>query len=168
MSHVMVAARTCAGKDCENPLIKRHNESAARFEARIYCGRSCASKGKAHEGRQKARASRREYLISEVEFLVGTDAPDSLARRLGYAHADSLARALQNWGRDDLAEKLSWGREAPLGYICTPAARMTDEGDWVPSCTCLDSMHVPEWLGRTYKDDKDALDEARRILKEGL
>jgi len=43
---------------------------------------------------------------------------------------------------------------------------MTDSGDWVPSCTCLDSMHVPEWLGRTYKDDKDALDEARRILKE--
>ena len=167
MSHVMVAARTCAGKDCENPLVKRHNESAARFEARIYCGRSCASKGKAQEGRERVRAERRKYLIGEVEFLVGTDTPDSLARRLGYANLDNLADALIKWGRRDLAAKLASLRPEPE-YVCTPAARMTDEGDWVPSCTCLDSMHVPEWLGRTHKDDKDALDEARRILKEGL
>jgi hypothetical protein len=50
-----------------------------------------------------AVAGRRDYMLSEVEWLIGTDMPESIARRLGYLSVESMARFLQREGRHDLA-----------------------------------------------------------------
>ena len=50
--------------------------------------------------------SYREWVIHEVETLVGTDWPDSLAQRLNYANAESLRGAMKKWKRHDLARQL--------------------------------------------------------------
>lgn len=47
-------------------------------------------------------------VVAEVETLVGSDTPVSLAARLGYANPDSLARALRRKGRDDLANRFEY------------------------------------------------------------
>jgi hypothetical protein len=51
-------------------------------------------------------AAERDYLIGEVEFLKGTDHPESIAARLGYRSAANLARVLTRYGRPDLAAAL--------------------------------------------------------------
>lgn len=60
-----------------------------------------------------ATAQRRAHLISEIEFLKGTDTAENIARRLGYTYPNSLARVLQRAGRHDLA-RMFWraAREA--------------------------------------------------------
>lgn len=74
----------------------------------IYCSRQC--NGSAQPARNKERAQRmleeRAYAVEEVAFLIGTDSPSSLARRLGYEVTEQLANACRAEGRDDLANRL--------------------------------------------------------------
>ena len=48
---------------------------------------------------------RRRYVIEEAQHLLGSDWPENIARRLGYADAASLNASLMKWGRRDLARK---------------------------------------------------------------
>lgn len=64
------------------------------WEAMEYCDQAC---------RRQARWSRSE-LVTEVEFLVGTDTPANIAQRLGYKPG-SLARRLHRMGRLDIATR---------------------------------------------------------------
>ena len=48
--------------------------------------------------------TRGEIVVSEVEHLIGTRTPQAIAAAVGYAKADTLARALHRWGRPDLAK----------------------------------------------------------------
>ena len=54
-------------------------------------------------------ARRRDLVLEEVQWLAGTDHPDNLARRLGYSNGDSLSKQLRNWGRHDLAARVTSG-----------------------------------------------------------
>ena len=51
----------------------------------------------------RVHALRRDYIVGEVEHILGSDAPDNIARRLGYSRPQHLARMLERAGRDDLA-----------------------------------------------------------------
>ena len=55
--------------------------------------------------------TRRDVVISETEWLLlsGEDGT-RIAARLGYSSPRHLARALQRWGRDDLAARVGEGR----------------------------------------------------------
>lgn len=53
------------------------------------------------------QAGRRAYVVAELEQLLGTDSEASIARRLGYRDSSSLSRALQRWGRSDLARRFA-------------------------------------------------------------
>ena len=46
------------------------------------------------------------YTCEEVEFLAGTDHPERIAVRLGYAEFDYLRTVLKRWRRRDLVELL--------------------------------------------------------------
>lgn len=48
-----------------------------------------------------------EVLIDEVEWLLGTDTPDGIARRLGLRHAAALKARLAAAGRSDLVRALA-------------------------------------------------------------
>ena len=48
----------------------------------------------------------RQHVIEDVEWIIGTDHPRSIAHRLGYASLDSLLDNLRRWGRGDLARRL--------------------------------------------------------------
>ena len=54
-------------------------------------------------------ARRRDLVIEDVEWLAGTDHPDSIARRLGYRNGDSLTKKLRIWGQHDLVARLTRG-----------------------------------------------------------
>lgn len=49
--------------------------------------------------------------IENVEFLLGTDSPESIARRLGYKSAKNLSCVLYRAGRPDLGRRIAQTRE---------------------------------------------------------
>lgn len=57
----------------------------------------------AHEARNQNTARPLADLIEDVEWLLGTDAPESIAARVGYNRPRTLARRLFRNGRPDLA-----------------------------------------------------------------
>ena len=59
-----------------------------------------------------ATDTRADVVVSETQWLLdcGEDGT-RIAARLGYAHPRHLARALQRWGRDDLAGRISQSKE---------------------------------------------------------
>lgn len=94
------------GKTCEhcgNQYARTPDESQQHWRTRRYCGRSCAGKAARAKQVQAARNQR----IEDVEWIIGTDSPESVARRLGYANADNLSRLLYRWGRPDLGAILA-------------------------------------------------------------
>jgi hypothetical protein len=90
---------TC--QHCHQPIPRRPNDSVATWHTRRYCNRACQV-----AEQRRALADHRAHIIGEVEFLHGTDYPDAIARRLGYANADNLANLLYRWGRADVARRL--------------------------------------------------------------
>lgn len=48
-------------------------------------------------------------VIEDAEWLLGTDHPERIAQRLGYATVDTLRTTLRRNGRDDLAQQLTDG-----------------------------------------------------------
>ena len=55
---------------------------------------------------RRSRKNRYAQMIEDLEWILGTDHPESIARRLGYASADALITSLRRAGRDDLADRL--------------------------------------------------------------
>ena len=90
---------------CEHPLTRHDNERESAFKVRVFCSPSCASKA-GSEARAASAAAERQSLIEDLEWIIGTDSPQHVAQRLGYANADNLWRVLCRWGRHDLAARL--------------------------------------------------------------
>ena len=48
-------------------------------------------------------------IIEDAEWIIGTDHPESVARRVGYRSTAHLYDALRRWGRQDLVDRcLQW------------------------------------------------------------
>ena len=54
-------------------------------------------------------STRKQHVIEDVEWIIGTDHPDNVARRLGYRSSKCLADQVKLWGRPDLADRLRTG-----------------------------------------------------------
>lgn len=91
---------------CSNPTCGKPFSRSKKIYKKPACSRSCAAT-LSNIGRIKARSfERRNYVCSELDFLIGTDTADSLALRLGYTKLHSLEHALRDWGRHDLLDRL--------------------------------------------------------------
>ena len=69
-------------------------------------------------------------MLAEVEALLGSDWPDNLARRLGYADAGSLHGALKKWNRPDLArhfERWRFDGLTPAAQVAQRQSRLANE-----------------------------------------
>lgn len=74
-----------------------------------YCSRACTGKARSAQMKQvqnEIHGKRRAYIVEELDFLIGTDSPERLARRLGYNTVEGLTKACQREKREDLASKL--------------------------------------------------------------
>ena len=56
---------------------------------------------------RRSRKNRYAQMIEDLEWIIGTDSPESIAERLGYRCIDTLQSSLRKWGRADLADRLS-------------------------------------------------------------
>ena len=54
-------------------------------------------------------STRKQVVIEDVEWIIGTDSPESIAVRLGYGSGRRLADQVKRWGRPDLADSLRRG-----------------------------------------------------------
>ena len=95
--------KTCT--ECGAKFGPLPNRPPSEFVRQSVCSRRCGSMKGNRMKSEKAR-ERREYIVGEVEFLVGTDTTDSLARRLGYTDADMLIEMMRQWDRPDLVVSL--------------------------------------------------------------
>lgn len=88
---------------------------------RRMCSTACAHASWWRQSKERVAAARmartnirHDTVTAEVEFLLDTDSPDSIAIRLGYSCADVLSKRLTEWGRTDLATRL---RAEPVGRL---------------------------------------------------
>lgn len=93
--------RTCEW--CGNQFARTRAESPAHWRARKFCGRSCAGSSARVRQMNAARSAR----IEDLEWIIGTDSPQNVAHRLGYASLPNLLTVLRRWGRNDLSERLT-------------------------------------------------------------
>lgn len=98
----MVLTKPC--DECGEEFRRNPTDSRRTFEGRRFCSPSCSGKYGRRLSWEQGQG-RRDYIIGEVEFLVGTDSMESLSQRLGFK-PDTLAEILTTWGRPDLAERL--------------------------------------------------------------
>ena len=83
---------------CQKRLEPKHYEAPSQFAARSYCDRAC---------RQAGMTLWQDWELEvELEHLLGTDTPDSIAKRLGYADVPSLAIRLSRNGQHELRARL--------------------------------------------------------------
>ena len=111
-------SKSCLGCGC---TIHRTKQSNWNWAKQKYCSPDCAGKSspraqeslaKMLEGSRRRYALQRDYVIGELEFLIGTDTTENLAVRLGYKKGiPSLYRALERWEREDLIARLERYRE---------------------------------------------------------
>jgi hypothetical protein len=100
-----MALATDAGRECEEcsrTFARTRGESNQHWAMRRFCGRSCSGSWSARRAAEQRRAAQ----IEDLEWIVGTDSPEHIARRLGYASVSNLERVLHRWGRHDLANRL--------------------------------------------------------------
>jgi len=86
------------------------------WRKRRFCSKQCV-------GKHKQRRTRE--IVEDLEWIIGTDSPESIAKRLGYGEPQSLMKALRRAGRHDLSQR--FGREferfmAPLAPEPEPSA----------------------------------------------
>lgn len=119
-----MTTKTCAECGAEFTVDRAHY-------TRRMCSTECAHASWWRQSKERVAAARmartnlrHDTVTSEVEFLLGTDSPDSIARRLGYSCADMVSKRLTEWGRTDLATRL---HAEPVGHV--PSGRIVD--GWV-------------------------------------
>lgn len=107
--------RVLETRQCENPACRKEIYPAngcVKFPKGRgrFCSRSCTSivvnATRIGEHSLARHQAEREHIVSEVEFLIGTDCVVSLAQRLGYTKVESLSRRLLKLGREDLANRV--------------------------------------------------------------
>jgi hypothetical protein len=81
------------------------SECVKQYLARRFCSNACGNEVK-FEANRKAAAERRDAIIEDLEWILGTDNPDRVTRRLGYSDVENLRMVLRRWGREDLANRL--------------------------------------------------------------
>ena len=121
-----MTARTCAAIGCTSPVLARHLCSE-HYRQLASTGQACSVPGcdhprhaggtctghyqRAQKGAPLDKPLRvihfRQTVIEDVEWIIGTDSPESIAVRLGYRCLDTLQTSLRKWGRADLADRLS-------------------------------------------------------------
>ena len=96
MKHRSLAEpRTCG--HCSKPLV-------TRFQVK-FCNSECSSGARRSEA-TRPRGKRANAVIEDVQWIIGTDSPESIARRVGYSSVSSLTRSLTGWGERELALRL--------------------------------------------------------------
>ena len=94
-----VCQNTDCGKEFTRTVSARGKKEPMRFWVkRQFCGNSCANKGRWQVHFRN--------LIEDVEWIIGTDHPESIAKRVHYKNAKDLAHILREKGRGDLADRL--------------------------------------------------------------
>ena len=120
-----MTARTCVAIGCTSPVLARRlcSEHYRQMLSRAACsvpdcdhprhaGGMCTGHyQRAQKGAPLDKPLRvihsRQTVIEDVEWIIGTDSPESIAVRLGYRRLDTLQSSLRKWGRADLADRLS-------------------------------------------------------------
>jgi hypothetical protein len=120
----MNETKICEAEDCRKEYTRRRAasgrlEPGPTFRRRRFCSASCSDLNR--------ESSKRRRVVEDVEFLIGTDYPLSIAKRVGYAKVRSLVRILEAADRVDLAERLSREHER----YQAPMAVERDRGPWV-------------------------------------
>jgi hypothetical protein len=88
-------SKRCENGDCGRRYERRTGKSHQAWEEQRFCGRECAA------------AARRSNVVEEVAWIIDTDYPDSIAKRVGYASVDSLINKLHGLGEHELGNKLT-------------------------------------------------------------
>ena len=121
-----MTARTCVAIGCTSPVLARHLCSE-HYRQLASTGQACSVPDcdhprhaggmctghyqRAQKGAPLDKPLRvihsRQTVIEDVEWIIGTDSPESIAERLGYRRLDTLQSSLRKWGRADLADRLS-------------------------------------------------------------
>ena len=121
-----MTARTCVAIGCTSPVLARHLCSE-HYRQLASTGQACSVPDcdhprhaggmctghyqRAQKGAPLDKPLRvihsRQTVIEDVEWIIGTDSPESIAVRLGYRCLDTLQSSLRKWGRADLADRLS-------------------------------------------------------------
>ena len=107
-----VSAATLAAtppKTCElcGALFARGaKDGLAKWLTRRFCSGRCTGLAGA-AARSEAERARREQVIEDFEWIVGTEHPERIAARLGFPCVEHLQRNLYRWGRADLVHRLN-------------------------------------------------------------
>ena len=121
-----MTARTCVAIGCTSPVLARRL-CLTHHRQLVSTGQACSVPGCDHPRRtggmctahyQRSQKGApldkplrvihsRQTVIEDVEWIIGTDSPESIAVRLGYRRLDTLQTSLRKWGRADLADRLS-------------------------------------------------------------
>ena len=121
-----MTARTCVAIGCTSPVLARRL-CLTHYRQLASTGQACSVPGCDHprhaggmctghyqrsqKGAPLDKPLRvihfRQTVIEDVEWIIGTDSPESIAERLGYRCLDTLQSSLRKWGRADLADRLS-------------------------------------------------------------
>lgn len=101
--------KTC--QTCGQPLVRKvwsrgERESTTKFNARRYCDQECAKPARTRALTRGSKPRNHAELLEDLEWIIGTDHPDNIARRLGYSNAENLERVLHKWRRPDLAARV--------------------------------------------------------------
>ena len=75
---------------------------------------------------RSAAAQERLRIIEDAEWIVGTDHPEHIARRVGFATTKQLYDALRRWGRHDLVDRCQQWHVVPR-TPATPKPRIYTE-----------------------------------------
>ena len=92
----MTSPQTCTVDGCDKPV---------RCKGMCVTHYYRSKDGRPLDGTQ----SKRDRVIEDAEWIAGTDHPDSIAIRCGFANTDTFYDALRRWGRQDLVDRcLRW------------------------------------------------------------
>jgi len=90
----------CGGQYSRTMSASGKLQPGPTWTKRRFCSTQCA-------GKDKQR--RTHEVVEDLEHIIGTDNPESIAKRLGYGDPQSLMKALRRAGRHDLSQR--FGRE---------------------------------------------------------
>ena len=96
----MTDTRAC--ERCGKAYTRRPDCSRKQFTETRFCSRTCRNFYASHKRTENVRRDR----IEDIEWILDSDSPENVARRLGYKNAGVLIRMCERWDRPDLAARL--------------------------------------------------------------
>src|SRR5690349_8301651 len=88
-------SKVCGGDDCTTVYFRSRRYSQVEWEKRTYCSSACSLE------------ARKSHIVEDVEWIIDTDHPESIARRVGYSKPENLVNRLRKLGAVELADKLA-------------------------------------------------------------